>query len=240
MVGIDRYIAACHPYKYQQSLLTRHSRWVIVLLWFLAFVTFLAPVFTKPDMTYYQYDDVTNMCGLRWEYPAFCAITGLYIPVLSGIVLVFTTLRINRALKRKVGNHSGSERSGSTGTNVNDNFRHEPTPRDSNRATMNRKAVTIMVLTATSFFSCWGPYVIVVVTRSLSSCPLSLPAWVEFSFMWLANANSIINVFIYSGTNKAFRQTAIQILRNLKMKITHGQLQSFGNNSTTTPVYSVT
>ena len=38
---------------------------------------------------------------LHWEYPLFCVITALYIPILSGGVLVFTGLRIRATLKRR-------------------------------------------------------------------------------------------------------------------------------------------
>jgi len=32
------------------------------------------------------------MTQIHWEYPSFCVITGLYIPILSGLILVFTGL----------------------------------------------------------------------------------------------------------------------------------------------------
>ena len=37
------------------------------------------------NFIYCQYSPSEMMCGLYWEYPWFCVITAVYIPVLSGM-----------------------------------------------------------------------------------------------------------------------------------------------------------
>jgi len=39
-------------------------------------------------------------------------------------------------------------------------------------------------------------------------CSFNPPSGVQFTALWLANANSAVNVFIYSSTNKQFRRSA--------------------------------
>jgi len=74
---------------------------VVAGLWTAALITFIAPLLTKPDYSYYRYSRNQKICGLHWEYPSFCVITGLYIPILSGAVLIFTGLRIRWALSHR-------------------------------------------------------------------------------------------------------------------------------------------
>ena len=220
MVGIDRYIAACQPHKYHHSIFTKHCCVIVVVMWLLAFVTFLAPIFTKRDLTYYQYEDAAKMCGLYWEYPAFCVITGAYIPVLSGSVLLFTTLRTNRALRKKAAlkgaRQAVNQRNVVSGRHEEQNDSITQTNRTSrSRSGMNQKAMKILLLTSTAYFTCWGPYVILAFAQAFAKS-LSVPPWLMFTTLWMANTNSVINVFIYSGTNSAFRKTAVHLCRNIK------------------------
>ena len=96
-----RYVATELPLRYRR-LVSKTSRCykVIAGLWTAALITFIAPILTKPDWIYYRYNVNQKMCGIHWEYRSFCIITGLYIPLLSGAVLIFTGLRIRSALRR--------------------------------------------------------------------------------------------------------------------------------------------
>lgn len=252
-------------------------------------LTFAAPLFTKPDLNYYRYSGSQKMCGLHWEYPAFAIITGLYIPILSGVVLIFTGCRISSTLRRRsplssqpsavdtaataaaaVAAADGRESSGfwfchrlkffavspasemsadvrdddlpldELATNVGSGggggrggSAHSPLPLrqqhssgalttsydNSSRQRWtrgNRRTLRILTFTGIAYFVCWGPYVAIVFAKSFLPS-LSLPSAIEFLFMWLANANSGVNVFIYSSTNVAFRRQCLWFAGRLLM-----------------------
>ena len=58
------------PLRYRKLVRKRSRCYAIVAgLWTGGLVTFVAPLLTKPDWTYYRYNDHQKMCGLHWEYP---------------------------------------------------------------------------------------------------------------------------------------------------------------------------
>ena len=74
------------------------------------------------------------------------------------------------------------------------------------------KAVKVLGVTASVYFIAWGPYVVLVVL--LSFFPhISVPGEIRFAFMWLANSNSFMNVFIYSLMYSGFRRNAVALFR---------------------------
>ena len=76
------------------------------------------------------------------------------------------------------------------------------------------KAVKVLGVTASVYFIAWGPYVVLVVL--LSFFPhIPVPGQIRFAFMWLANSNSFMNVFIYSLMYSGFRRNAVVLLRTL-------------------------
>ena len=75
------------------------------------------------------------------------------------------------------------------------------------------KAVKVLGVTASVYFIVWGPYVILVVL--LSFFPhINVPGLIRFAFIWLANSNSFMNVFIYSLMYSGFRKNATVLFRN--------------------------
>ena len=76
------------------------------------------------------------------------------------------------------------------------------------------KAVKVLGVTASVYFIAWGPYVVLVVL--LSFFPhIIVPGEIRFTFMWLANSNSFMNVFIYSLMYSGFRRNAIMLFRGM-------------------------
>ena len=98
MVSVDRYVAIIHPLKYPTLLTPLRCKVTLGLMWVLAFCTFFAPLPTKPNFVYYKFNPAESMCGLHWEYPWFCVITAVYIPVFSGLVLLFSTIRVSKKI----------------------------------------------------------------------------------------------------------------------------------------------
>lgn len=286
-----RYAAIALPIRYR-VLVSRswHYFAVVAALWLAALATFAAPLFTKHNLVYYRYSNSQKMCGLHWEYPEFAIVTGFYIPIMSGIVLIVTALGISSTLRRRMalplttddrllaspppavndimfvefreGQQShgiltrtpqegqGGSCKGDTaiGMEVVDNVVHEtpsallqpatvaPTAqrqplqqlqqqvehditsgkyRSQSRWTRaNSRTLRILMFTGIAYFLCWGPYTTLVFVQCFVPT-FKCPSVVEFSAMWLANANSGLNVFIYSSTNTVFRHQCVNLLHCL-------------------------
>ena len=185
MVSIDRYLAICKPMTYATWKSTRKAFIVILCLWTVAFVSFIAPLLTKSDFIYYQFDKNENMCGLYWEYKWFCILTGVYIPILSGGLLVFTNFKIIKTIiKRKHDLHKSDGRSSAHRRGIS--------------------AVKLLVTTSSIYFLAWGPYVVAVLLMSFID-GFHLPGKLRFFFIWLANSNSFMDVITFSVVYRAFR-----------------------------------
>ena len=185
MVSIDRFLAICKPMTYPSWRSSKRAYIVIAILWTVALASFIAPPLSKTGFTYYQYDKDEIMCGLYWEYKWFCVITAAYIPLLSGSILVSTNVKIIKTLssrRKKLGRMTCRRAS----------HRH------------GMSAVKLLISTSSVYFFAWGPYV----TEVLLTCffeGVYIPSLVKFSFMWLANSNSFMNVITFSVVYKSFR-----------------------------------
>ncbi len=203
------------------------------------------------------------MCGLYWEYPWFCIVTAVYIPVLSGSVLLFTSISIGREviklhrldtrrvhpaeLSTAANRHNGSQtqtisvdieesndrerlqidefKGGISSTSVNESHMQSRKQVHSTgiggqtakepKKVQNRdlKAVKVLVVTAAVYFTAWGPYVVLVVLISFFPS-ITVPPELRFTFTWMANSNSFMNVFIYSVMYSGFRRNAVVLFRN--------------------------
>ena len=125
------------------------------------------------------------MCGLYWEYKWFCILTGVYIPILSGSLLVFTNFKIIKTIiKRKDDLHKSDGRSSA----------HR----------RGNSAVKLLVTTLSIYFLAWGPYVVAHMLSSFID-GFHLQGKLRFFFIWLANSNSFMDVITFSVVYRAFR-----------------------------------
>ena len=193
MVSIERYLAICKPMTYGHWRSSRKAYIVITCLWTLAVVTFISPPLSKPDFIYYQYSVDENMCGLHWEYSWFCVLTGIYIPVFSGSVLVFTNVKIMRKI-------------------INRNEDLDKISGTRSRQRRDLSAVKLLVITSSIYFLAWGPYVTEVFMISFTD-NIKVPSLVKFILMWLANSNSFMNVITFSVVYKSFRDELNRIFQ---------------------------
>ena len=231
-VGIDRYIAASRPHQYRHYMSPRRCCCVLLGLWTVASITFIFPLLISDNFIYYQFSYSQYMCGLHWSFRWYCVITGIYIPILSGTILVYTAYYINKSLRKVADRHAarsnpdmqlvatGTENDvsavefGTNQTEPNTSNELTSTSKISSIQKRNKRAHVVLIVTATAYFLCWGPYVTLVVVLSIVPS-LQAPDWLLFSTIWLANSNSMINVVIYSVTNRAFRDTCIRKLKEL-------------------------
>ena len=110
-----------------------------------ATLTFAVPLPTKPYFIYYRFSISEMMCGLYWEYPWFCVVTAVYIPVFAGTTLTVTTWKIVRQVLHMAKNQvAPTLSSGTTSSGVSKS---------------DVKAVKVLVITAVTYFTVWGPYV---------------------------------------------------------------------------------
>jgi len=68
----NRYMAIKLPMRYRKMVTKTSIRQcliVVACLWTVGLVTFIAPLFTKANWTYYTYNANQKMCGIHWEYP---------------------------------------------------------------------------------------------------------------------------------------------------------------------------
>jgi len=212
-----RCVATELPLRYRK-LITKTSRCYTVVagLWTAALITFIAPLLTKPNWIYYRYNVHQKMCGLHWEYPSFCIATTLYIPILSGTVLVITALRIRATLRRQNVKIRLRQNKNTPVVSADSDDQQSGTRRTVRRSTAlgSRRTLKILTFTSIAFFTFWSPYVVVVMLQSFFAW-FKPPAAVEFTVMWMANSNSAVNVFIYSSTNTQFRRQCVRLASRL-------------------------
>jgi len=154
----------------------------------------------------------------------FCIITALYIPILSGAVLInlvttititatviinltlrvngavliFTGLRIRAALRRqdvKIRYYRNES--------MNLDCQQPATKRST--VLGSRRTLKIIAFASVAYFLLWSPYMSLTLAQMFFRS-FKPPAAVEFTVMWMANSNSAVNVFIYSWTNTQFRR----------------------------------
>ncbi|KAK3095616.1 hypothetical protein FSP39_016674 [Pinctada imbricata] len=200
LISIDRYLAIIKPLHSRVILTTKRTFGVLVFLWIVAVLTFFSPLPTKSDFIYYQYSVYESMCGLYWEYKWFCVITAVYIPILSGFILVFTNFKVMRKIVSRKYNETRQDCLNKSSA--------------SSRRSTEIRAVKLLVLASVVYFITWGPYVLQVVITSLGDIR-TVPHSVRFVTMWLANSNSFTNVFVYSFMYKSFRRRVKYLILKL-------------------------
>lgn len=221
MVGIDRYFAAARPYDYKTLMSRKRSLTIVACMWLAAFITFIAPIFTKKDFIYYEYKNSDAFCGLHWEYPLYCIITAAYIPVASAAILVFTSIKIHRNLlaNRKASKQQQHQQQQDTNSIDNGKNNKQVTYSDKQAkkiATINQRALLILITASVMFLVFWGPYVLLHLSISFRPT-LDVSKAIKFVVIWIANANSMVNVVVYSLTNKSFQDEARELLLRLSL-----------------------
>jgi len=117
-------------------------------------------------------------------------ITGLYIPILSGAVLIFTGLRIRATLRRRRNvqiRHHQRNTSQLSITNNNNTTRtdqqrrqqpaavNQLTPRSARITRGGRRTLKILTFTSLAYFTFWSPYVFTTVKEIRSRFALNIP-----------------------------------------------------------------
>ncbi len=87
------------------------------------------------------------------------------------------------------------------------------------------KAVKVLGFAACGYFIAWGPYVISTILSFISK-DIQVSNQAQFFFIWLANSNSFMNVFIYSLMYSSYRHKAKVLLFKMFQLCGMGKLWS--------------
>lgn len=199
LVSVDRYIAIVHPLRYYDIVTKPRCVKVLCVMWCVAATTFLVPIFTKPDYTYYRFDEAELMCAFTWEYAWFCIVTAMGIPILTGGLLIYTTVCVIREIAKPRNNQVEP----AVFSQVQDGLR-----------VRDMRCVKVLTITSCIFYTNWGPYTVTVVMKTFLP-GINTPPLLRFLFLWLANANSFINVFVYSFIYSRFRREVASLLKSV-------------------------
>ena len=106
---------------------------------------------------------------LHWEYPLYCVITAFYIPILSGVVLIFTGLRIRATLQRRRSVQIRLHQNTTQTSNVaSDQLTAARTVSRRCYAAGSRRTLKIITLASVAYFACWSPYSVTTLVQSFS------------------------------------------------------------------------
>ena len=177
--------------------------------------------------------NIRRSVSSRGSTSPYSQVASSFIGRFSGSILIFTGIRIKSTLNsrapvevqslptlQQASDNLGGDDEGDCDTGSIQNITTTATVATflgggAYRRRLNygsRRTLRILVSTGIAYFLCWGPYVTTVFIQSFAPS-VRPPAPIEFLLMWLANANSGVNVFIYSSTNLAFRRQCIAIVR---------------------------
>ena len=196
-IAIDRYFAVARPLH--ESPISRHIKLVIAVVWLwslasAAGMVSMAKLWFVGSDGYYCVIDFSNV-----ELTA-ANITSMCILLLFNFVVPLVTMAVLysivcwRLLSREV-----------PGEGAGQDQRHEEAMKTAKKVT--RMMITVVVI----FILCWFPFYVFVGLDSLHKIVMPYAA-IKF-VVWLANAYSAINPFIYLSFNGKFRKEFVIIMR---------------------------
>ena len=182
-ISLDRYVAIHHPVFYRNSNKVRFSLITVIFFWILGIILFSIPLVHKYYV--YQYQHNLLICSMIRDADIEGIVSGFLMYILSAIVLFFSSFKVMVSLKKL------------SKTTID---RH-----GQRKNTRNANAIRILIISGISYFVSWGPYTITDFLLSFHVIK-KVPDGMQFVITWLANANSFMNVLIYSGTSSDFRR----------------------------------
>lgn len=195
-IAVDRYFAVVRPL--QLSAISRHIKSVIAVLWLWSF-TSAAGMISMAKVDYISRDGYA--CVINFSHVELTAanITNMCVMFLNFLVpLVLMTVLYSivcwRLWSRDVPGEGGTQ-----------NERHRQAMKTAKKVT--RMMIVVVVL----FALCWFPFHIFVSLDSIHK--IKVPYTALKFVVWLANAYSAINPFIYLSFNSKFRQEFMTIMR---------------------------
>ena len=196
-IAVDRYFSVVHPLHV--SPISSHVKLIISLIWLWSFASAagmvsMAKLWSVNDSRYYCVTDFSSV-----ELTAV-NVTSLLIELLFNFVVPFVAMAVLYSIvcwhlfTREV-----------PGEGANQDQRYEEAMKTA------KKVTRMMIIVVVLFGLCWFPFYIFVCLDSLHKIVLPYAA-VKF-VVWLANAFSAINPYIYLSFNSRFRKEFVIIMR---------------------------
>ena len=209
VIAAERFMAVCHPLKYNKPNKHHH------VLKYISAVTILALIFTTPKFLEYEPDDckVIRVTKLYRNNVYIIYNTIIYklmvTGLIPGLILVFLYVKIFKAIKAS---HLMQRRcSSASGDNhVNETMRRI----ENRRARIYAGVVIIFLICYTPDLSLMILYIMITV-KSIAEPPHWFPMVVILR-TFFTNINSAINFLIYTCLSKKFRKEIRRVLARLK------------------------
>ena len=184
-ISIDRYFAVVEPLK--MSVISRHIKPVIFVLWLWSFLSSLGMISMAELKLYVCIIDFLHVKLTLMNIISLCVIfLNFSVPLV--LMTVLYSIVCWRLWSREVPGDEASQ----------DHRLHR-------EAMKTAKKVTRMMIAVVVFFLlCWFPFHVFVILDSIHG--IELPYAALKLIVWLANAYSAINPFIYLSFNSRFRK----------------------------------
>ncbi|CAH1268130.1 HTR4 [Branchiostoma lanceolatum] len=180
-LAINRYILIVHAMRYQNIMGPKLCTAMIVAAWVVPAISFAVPIFV-----YKRFRFLPSSAHCTFEL-------GEVIPLAFGVAFIAVLVMVVGILHCKVY---------AVALRHLKNIHHY-----NRRATLDKLqgAKTTAVITV-AFLLTWVPYCALAIWQNMLEYPTHPD--VEFVVLWLYTCNGILNVFIYNGLNRAFREEA--------------------------------
>ncbi|XP_033637955.1 G-protein coupled receptor 161-like [Asterias rubens] len=202
IITVDRYFAISQPMMYPIKVTCTRTVELIVLVWILALVCSLPPVF---GWSQYRYNQSRSSCFINWShhpsYAVFFSVAYVCTPLLIMSWCYVKILQVAHVHKRRVSNGSVV----ATGTLRNRRGSRRTSLLVNIRMSSPFKAMRTVVLTMGAFCIIWGPVTVELLYEAFNGI-LNIPHWVLTSVTSLWYASFIMHPLVYAVWNRSIRR----------------------------------
>ena len=203
ILTIDRYKTLSDPlrrFRKSKFLSVKNSRVVVVCLWCYSLVFSMLPVLG------WRYHPSYIMGGICYfnVTPTYSALSSVLHFILPLLIIAGIYFKINRIAQNVKNCQELCDAANSSPGHI---VRH-PTPRDRGNFKRNLKATKTIAFIICVLFVCWLPYSVTSTVLILCKpCFYRTPPELLVSLLILGYLNSALNPFIYSLSNRKFKET---------------------------------
>ena len=212
ILTVDRYKTLSDPlrrFRKSKFFSVKSSRVVVVALWCYSLLFSLLPVL---GWKHYPSSVIGSYCYFNIT-PVYSALSSVLHFILPLLVIGGIYFKINRIAQNVKNCQQFCDAANSSPGHI---VRH-PTPRDQGNFKRNVKATKTIAFIICVLFICWFPYSVASMVLSLCKpCFFSAPQELLASLLMLGYLNSALNPFIYSLSNRKFKETYCAVFLSIR------------------------